>query len=507
MTPHSLPFNDTALRNLCGHIHLTWNTLTRDLCDALSATRDSKVEHESPDRAWPLYLSPRENMEAVGATLAANLAPAAFAHLSLRVLPADWRAVTDHGLLYLPGKYVVPGGRFNEMHGWDSHFIVLGLLRSGRLDLARSMVDQQLYQIEHYGTILNANRTYFLTRSHPPFLGRTLLEVYRATGDMEWLRAALPLLEKYYFYWSVPPHLIPSLGLARYYDFGEGPAPEVEASEKDANGRTHYERAAEFLRTLPPEAGAPFLTEDGLLTDHAWRSDRAMRESGFDPGFRFGPLDLDTLNYLPVCLNTLLWRMETDIAAIRKITGATNTRDVWLERAAQRRQHIDHLLWDEAAGLYSDYHLVSGQRSTFVFATTFWPLWAGLASREQAAAVAGNLHFFETPGGIQTGPVETGCQWDGPFGWAPVTLMAVQGLNRYGYREESRRIAVNFISMVEFEFNRTGRIFEKYDTVRLTSDVAALLKFGYPTNETGFGWTNAAVLELLHLLGVDVLRG
>lgn len=507
MSPHSLPLNDETLSRLCGHIHLTWNTLTRDLCDALSAAKDSKVDHENPDSAWPLYLSPREDMEAVRVKLSANLASAAFARLSLRVLPADWRLVTEHGLLYLPGKYVVPGGRFNEMHGWDSHFIVLGLLRSGRLDLARSMVDQQLYQIEHYGTILNANRTYFLTRSHPPFLGRTILEVYRATGDMEWLRAALPLLEKYYFYWSVPPHHIPSLGLARYCDFGEGPAPEVESSEKDANGRTHYERAADFLRTLPADAAEPFLTAEGTLTDHAWRSDRSMRESGFDPGFRFGPLDLDTLNYLPICLNTLLWRMEIDIAAIRKITGAINTRDVWRDRATQRRQHIDHLLWDESSGLYSDYHLASSQRSGFIFATTFWPLWAGLATSEQARAVAANLHHFETPGGIQTGPLETGCQWDGPFGWAPLTLMAVQGLNRYGFIAEARRIAEGFLRMVSYEFERTGHIHEKYDTVRLTSDVAGLLKFGYPTNETGFGWTNAAVLELLAFLGRDVLRG
>lgn len=506
MTSPSLIFNGGSLQDLCSHIHLTWNTLTRDLCDALSAARDSKVGHGDPDSAWPLYLSPREDMEAVRATLASNLAPSAFSRLSLRVLPPDWRGATEHGLLYLPGKYVVPGGRFNEMHGWDSHFIVLGLLRSGRLDLARSMVDQQLYQIEHYGTILNANRTYFLTRSHPPFLGRTVLEVYRATGDMEWLRSALPLLEKYYFYWSVPPHHVPSLGLARYFDFGEGPAPEVVASEKDAAGRTHYQRVEEFLKSLPPESSAAFLTADGTLTDHAWRGDRSMRESGFDPGFRFGPLDLDTLNYLPVCLNTLLCRMELDIAAVRKITGAVNTRDVWLERAAQRRGHLDRLLWNPAAGLYGDYHLAEGRTGDFVFATTFWPLWAGLASREQAAAVVANLAHFETPGGIQTGPVETGCQWDGPFGWAPMTLLAVQGLHRYGYRDEARRIAVNFVRMVEFEFRRTGQIFEKYDTVRLTSEVAELLKFGYPTNETGFGWTNAVVLELLHLLGVDVLR-
>lgn len=501
----ALPPDDRLLA-LCHHIHQTWNTLTRDLCDALAAARDSKVEHDQPDAPWPLYLSPREDMESVRAVMSASLAPAAFQRLSLRILPADWRAVTEHGLLYLPGKYVVPGGRFNEMHGWDSHFIVLGLLRSGRLDLARSMADQQLYQIEHYGTILNANRTYFLTRSHPPFLGQTLLAIYRATGDMDWLRNALPLLEKYYFYWSVPPHHIPGIGLARYCDFGEGPAPEVESSEKDDRGLTHYQRVAEYLATLPPEKTSTFLNADGTLTDHAYRSDRSMRESGFDPGFRFGPLDLDTLNYAPICLNSLLWRMETDIAAVRKITGATATRSVWLERAAQRRGHISQFLWDADAGLFMDHNIATGTRGDFVFATTFWPLWAGLATPEQAAAVAANLPLFETPGGIRTGPNATGCQWDAPFGWAPLTLMAVQGLRRYGFASEALRIAAAFIRMVESEFQRTGQLHEKYDTERLTSEVSSLLKFGYPTNETGFGWTNAAVLELLTLRGTDVLR-
>lgn len=502
----SAPFPDAfEFQPMCAHIHGMWNTLTRDLCDALTAARDSKVEHADPTEAWPLYISLREDMEAVRSLLAASLAPAAFQRLSLQYLPADWREVTAHGLLYLPGKYVVPGGRFNELHGWDAHFITLGLLRSGRLDLARSMVDQQLYQVEHYGTILNANRTYFLTRSHPPFLGRTVLAVYEATGDMEWLRHALPLVEKYYYYWNVPPHEVPSLGLARYCDLGEGPAPEVESSEKDEYGLTHYDRVAIWMREQPPETAELYLKEDGTLTDSAWRSDRSMRESGFDPGFRFGPFNLDCLSYVPVCLNTLLWRMECDIAAIRKITGAITTRPVWLERAEARKSHIFQNLWDDGSGLFSDYNISARSQSHFVFATTFWPLWAGLATREQAARVAANLHRFETKGGIQTGPDETGCQWDAPFGWAPLTLMAVRGLHRYGYRREATRIARAFVVMVQAEFARTGHLYEKYDTNRCTADVSHLLRFGYPTNETGFGWTNAAVLELLVYLGVDVL--
>src|SRR5262249_44808880 len=139
----------------------------------------------------------------------------------LRPLPANPGLIHEHGLLYLPRPYVVPGGRFNEMYGWDSYFIQMGLLRDGELDLAKDMADNFLYEIREYGKILNANRTYYLTRSQPPFLTEMLLGVYRRTLDRKWLEAALPAIDKYYRYWTSPPHLTPQTGLSRYFDLGE----------------------------------------------------------------------------------------------------------------------------------------------------------------------------------------------------------------------------------------------------------------------------------------------
>src|ERR1700754_3417863 len=91
--------------------------------------------------------------------------------LSVRDLPQE-------GLLYLPNRYVVPGGRFNEMYGWDSYFILLGLLDDSRDDLARGMVENFFFEIENYAAVLNANRTYFLTRSQPPLLSSMIRELY-----------------------------------------------------------------------------------------------------------------------------------------------------------------------------------------------------------------------------------------------------------------------------------------------------------------------------------------
>ena len=132
----------------------------------------------------------------------------------------------------------------------------------------------------------------------------------------------------------------------------------------------------------------------------------------------------------------------------------------------------------------------------YPYATTFWPLWAGWASEEQAARVVRNLPLFETEHGLLTSTTSTGCQWDAPFMWAPLVLMAVQGMDRYGFHEEATRVARRFLATLSAEFERTGQLFEKYNAVTGSAEVAGDITFGYPTNEPGFGWTNAAVCIL-----------
>src|SRR5512143_553433 len=159
------------------YITRTWTTLRRSLRDLPAAARDPKLHLPSGSR-WPVYFPAVEDKAAIDAALRSQLTERDLASIDLRPLPKDPGALREHGLLYLPHPYVVPGGRFNEMYGWDSYFIVLGLLRDDQVGAARDMVDNFLYEIEKYGTILNANRTYYLTRSQPPFLTRMLLDVF-----------------------------------------------------------------------------------------------------------------------------------------------------------------------------------------------------------------------------------------------------------------------------------------------------------------------------------------
>ena len=232
--------------------------------------------------------------------------------------------------------------------------------------------------------------------------------------------------------------------------------------------------------------------------------DRAMRGSGFDVSFRFGPYGAATHHYAPVCLNSLLYKTEKDMDQISVLIGKGAEAKVWRTRAASRQSRMQQYLWDGERGFFFDYDFTNSKKSTYRYLTTYYPLWAGLATPEQAAAVVKNLAVFEQPGGLVMSPENSGVQWDYPYGWAPVELLAIQGLRRYGYNTEADRLSYKFLSTVIENFQRDGTIREKYNVVTRSSEsqVAA----GYQTNVIGFGWTNAAFLELLHALPKEAVE-
>jgi alpha,alpha-trehalase len=438
----------------------------------------------------------------------------------------DTSAFEPQGLLYLENKYVVPGGRFNEMYGWDSYFIIRGLVEDKRIDLARGMVENFFFEIEHYGAVLNANRTYYLTRSQPPFLTSMILTVHDATKaagreDRAWLAKGYDYATRDYGLWAREPHLAGSTGLSRYYDFGNGPAPE---SVKDETG--HYRQVAAFFMSQP-DMGRDFLVarKPGIeapvgplfelqlcdssktmaksecdaagsfsLSADYYKGDRAMRESGYDVSFRFGPHGAGTHHYAPVCLNSLLYKTEKDLEQMADTLGRKQEADEWRKRAEDRKARIQKYLWDSERGMYFDYDFQNQTRSSYEYVTTFFPLWAGIPSQEQARALMQHLPTFEKPGGLVMSPHETGGQWDFPYAWAPDQLVADEGLRRYGFNEEADRVSYEFLSTVAENFRRDGTIREKYNAVTRSSETQVTA--GYHMNIVGFGWTNGAFLVL-----------
>jgi alpha,alpha-trehalase len=492
----------TDLQALDAYISGVWDKLTRTVRDLPTAAFDPKA----PLGAFktPVYFARSEDLGAIKRELAAIIDPAALDRLDLRHLPAEGEP-KEPGLIYLPRPYVVPGGRFNEMYGWDSYFIIRGLLLDGQRQRALDMTDDALYEVVNFGKVLNANRTYYLERSQPPFLTMMVRAVFEATRDRAWLRSTLPALRAQYKFWVSPPHLAGGTGLSRYRAFGTGPAREVEASERDAEGRTQYERmrlAFKAAARAGEDVARFYDAAHDRLTPLAYMADRTVRESGFDTSDRFGPFSLDILDFAPVCLNSLLYGMERDLSAILEELGEPAEARDWSAAATQRAKLIRTTLWDPAHGTFLDYDFVRGERRFYPYATTFFPLWVGAATPDQAVRVAAFARrTLVRPGGLETSANATGQQWDAPFGWPPLQLVAVEGLRRYGLDEDADRIALAFLGTVLAEFVARGAIFEKYDVERRASTVAGHLKYGYLANELGFGWTNGVFRVLEEELG------
>ncbi|MEL1265375.1 trehalase family glycosidase [Pseudoxanthomonas putridarboris] len=507
------------------YIDQAWDTLTRRVEDC-SALADPKVTTH-PVVYVPADAPADAALAAIARRCGVELRP--LPRTIARIGDLDPHTLPQQGLLYLPKPYVVPGGFFNEMYGWDSFFIVLGLVADGRAALARDMVDNFLYQVEHYGGVLNANRSYYLTRSQPPFLGAMIRAVlddgsaFKDKGEADaWLAHAYPLALRDHATWTRPEHRAGDTGLARYFDYGSGPVLEM----RDAG---YLRKVIEWLRAHPdrdpgwlvaaserPDAAeaarlkdescdvvASPVCRDAWADGHRLRADfylgdRAMRESGFDVNFHFGPFAGATHHYAPVCLNSLLYAYEHDLAGFAQRLGKADDAARFEREAAARKTAIDRYLWQPQSGTYADYDFVAGKHADDPYVTALYPLWAGAASPEQAAALRGKLALFEHPGGLAMSRDRSGAQWDAPFGWAPVNWLVVSGLDRYGFRDDAQRIARAFTATIDRALAHDGTIREKYNME--TGDADVQVTVGYSDNVVGFGWSNGVYLKLRELL-------
>ena len=507
------------------YIDHAWGTLTRSVneCRALI---DPKVPSHSVIYL-PSHVTPPASLVQSARRCGVRIdnLPAPIGQLG----SLDPTTLPTQGLLYVPHPYVVPGGFFNEMYGWDSYFIVLGLVADHRETLALNMVDNALYEVEHYGGVLNANRTYYLTRSQPPLLTAMMTAVLDDPDSFKddaakraWLEHAYPLAVRNHDIWTRKQHLAGDTGLSRYFDYGHGPVIEAQNSDYyvgvirwllahpsqdpgyliKAPQHPDAAEAAKLKATSCDVAASKVCAGDWLdgyrLTADYYLGDRAMRESGFDTDFHFGPFGGSTHHYAGVGLNSLLYRYERDLEAFAKQLDKTADAEHWAQIADARRAAMDKYLWHPDQGRYMDYDFVAGKASTDPYLTMFYPLWAGAASKEQAGALRGQLELFEHRGGLAMSTRSTGAQWDAPFGWAPTNWIAVKGLEDYGFRPDALRISCKFTGTIDRSLAKDGTIREKYNMVLGNADVK--ITAGYKQNVIGFGWTNGVYLKMRHLI-------
>jgi alpha,alpha-trehalase len=396
-------------------------------------------------------------------------------------------------LLPLPRPYVVPGGRFREIYYWDSYFTMLGLRESGREDLVRSMVADFAFLIDRYGHVPNGARTYYLSRSQPPFffLMVGLLDSDDPPGAFAQF---LPQLQREYAFWMRGAAGVRRGGAhARVVGMPDGSILNRYWDDRDTPRDESYREDTELAR------------QSGRSAPQLFRDIRAAAESGWDFSSRWLAdsrtlATIDTTEIVPIDLNSLLFGLEQAIQQGCERAHDDGCARDFAKRAARRRAAIDRYLWDEASGAYLDYWRTQRARVPRVTAATLYPLFVSLSSERQARAVATVVRSeLLRAGGIVTTTLDTGQQWDAPNGWAPLQWIAVAGFRHYRQARLAESVACRWMLNVSRVYQRRGKLVEKYDVIATDREGGG---GEYPLQD-GFGWTNGVMRKLMVLYPAD----
>ena len=397
-------------------------------------------------------------------------------------------------LIALPHPYIVPGGRFREIYYWDSYFTLLGLREAGKTALMRHMTDNFAWLLREIGFIPNGNRTYYLSRSQPPFFA--LMVALVCDDDPEAMASYLGALETEYRFWTennvVLTENTPAKGHAvrlsggvvmqRYWD--HQPEPRPEAWKEDAH----------LAVEASPRSAASL-----------WRDLRAAAESGWDFSSRWMSDEhrfdtIQTTQLLPVDLNCLMWNLENTLARLYDHQRNAATAAEYTQKADQRAAAIQRYHWSDSDGFFFDYDLEKEQTSGKWALSGVFPLFFGLATPEQARRAAEHIASrFLKPGGVATTLVHSGQQWDAPNGWAPLQWITFAGLRRYGHIALATTLAQRWTALNENVYAATGKMMEKYNV----EDISLSAGGGEYPNQDGFGWTNGVYLAMKAALGAE----
>jgi alpha,alpha-trehalase len=400
------------------------------------------------------------------------------------------KAVEGSSLLPLPYPYVVPGGRFDEIYYWDSYFTMLGLRESDEIEMIENMMKNFASLIDRYGFIPNGNRSYYLSRSQPPFFSLMVELLAEVKGNGVYVEY-LPELQKEYNYWmdetGPTKHLVKMPDgsvLNRYYDQLDTPRPESYRQDVETSEASNQDPKATF------------------------RNLRSAAESGWDFSSRWfadgqNITTIDTTEVVPVDLNCLLYHLETTLAKSFKVRSDASKNDLALakefeEAAGRRKNAINRYCWSPDANWYFDCD-TKGELSKEMTLAGMAPLFFRIASEERAEGIVNVLkeHFVQ-PGGVVTTLKQTKQQWDAPNGWAPLQWLTVKGLQNYGQDALAKDIAERWIRLNVKVFKETGKLMEKYDV----EDVTKLAGGGEYPGQDGFGWTNGVLLKLISHYGL-----
>ena len=397
----------------------------------------------------------------------------------------------DRGsLIALPHKYVVPGGRFSEQFYWDSYFIMLGLAADGEWNRIDDMMKNYSHMIRKFGFIPTANRTYFLSRSQPPFFShmvkllarhkgrRVLVEYlpYMVAEHKFWMKGQSQLSQSDHGAFRRVVKMPNGSILNRYYDDKATPRPE--------SLREDMTTAKEAQDRQP---------------DRVFLDLRAAAESGWDFSSRWfqDPEDIGTVHttdIIPVDLNSLMYHLEQTIAEAYSLLKNPAVSRRYALYAERRARALTEYCWDDNSMFFVDHTFRTGQPTGVLSLAAVFPLYTKIATTKQAAAVAARLERdFLRMGGLTTTLHDNGQQWDSPNGWAPLHWVAIVGLRNYGHYHLADEIKRRWLTLNDKVFRERGKMVEKYDV----SNASGIGGGGEYPLQDGFGWTNGVAAALL----------
>jgi alpha,alpha-trehalase len=398
--------------------------------------------------------------------------------------PEDQRPHSSR--LRLPYRYIVPGGRFNEIYYWDSYFTMLGLEESGRHDLTESMIDNFAWLIDEFGHIPNGNRSYYLSRSQPPFFA-SMVELLAAHKGEGAYREYRPQLEREYEFWMEGADTLkPGSAHRRVVRLEDGSLLNRYWDDRDAPREESYREDVAVAR------------ESGRKAPELYRNIRAAAESGWDFSSRWFAdgktlATIRTTELVPPDLNSLLYQLELTISKACEVTKDIACSKQMADRAAARKAAVTRYLWNANAGGFVDYDWRARKPASDITAATLFPLYYKLADDSQARVVGVAVRSkLLQPHGIATTSIDTGQQWDAPNGWAPLQWIAIRGLQNYGQDALANTIAQRWVAKNLEVFRKTGKLVEKYDVTGSAAGGGG----EYPLQD-GFGWTNGVLRKLL----------
>ncbi len=376
-------------------------------------------------------------------------------------------------LIGLPKPYNVPSvsDHFQEMYYWDTYFLNRGLIILGNTEQAKNNAENMFYLINKYGFMPNGNRFFYLHNSQPPFLSRMTDDIYEATKDKEWLKTAFKVLKKEYLFWDTNRKT--PIGLSQY-----------TGNRQMAIDEGMYEGFLNRIGSRPEN-----ITDEKLSCQYV-----AICESGWDINPRF---DFRVEDFCNVELNALLYGFEMNMAKFCDILGESG-KEEWIEKAENRKALMNKYMLKD--GIFYDYDFVNGKLSDKFTCASYYPLMVGLATDEQAKSARDALSRLETEYGIPATEKMYDAdkyryQWQYPNGWAPLYSIIIQGLDRYGYTSDAKRIGAKYMLLMEKTFTETGNLWEKYNVVNGSIDVKYESSGQNSEMPHMIGWTAGVYIE------------